>query len=228
MNLRTDDIIVKKYVIENDKKYKGETVLTYKIEYPQFYSQYYQSSLNLMNKYYYMRAFELQKYFEKELYKQAVEQYDFAKQNDYPVMKYEGFSTYEVTYNDLCIISLFYDHYVYSGGAHGNTIRTSDTWNLQNNKKVKLDDIFECSMEPERYILKYVAEEIKKDPDIYFSEDKSLISQSYNPDNFYCLPGGIVFYYQQYDIAPYSSGIREFFIPYDKCVRNPVNQCLFP
>ena len=55
----------------------------------------------------------------------------------------------------------------------------------------------------------------------YFENYKELINKTFNPNSFYCTPEGISVYYQQYDIAPYSSGIREFLMPYTYCVKNP-------
>ncbi|MHC1723586.1 MAG: DUF3298 and DUF4163 domain-containing protein [Aminipila sp.] len=218
-------VTVKNCVIQDNMKYNDEMVLTYKIEYPQFSSMYYKKSLNTINRYYLNMAMEIQKYYIKELYKSAVEQYIYSKQNDFPIRVYEGLVQYQVTYNMACILSLYFDNYMYLGGAHGNTVRTSETWNLQTNNRIMLGELFECSLDYKTYILNQVIEEIKKDPSIYFEDYEKLALETLAVQNFYCISKGIVIYFQQYDIAPYSSGIREFLIPYTDCVVNPFKKC---
>ncbi|QHI73558.1 DUF3298 and DUF4163 domain-containing protein [Aminipila terrae] len=220
-------IYVKNYVIQDELKYNGETVVTYKIEYPQFCWSNYKKSLNTINKFYYNKAKEFQRFYTKELYKPAVEQYIYSIENGFPVRVYEGLAVYQITYNMACIISLFYDNYIYLGGAHGSTIRTSETWNLQKNSMIKLGELMECPTDYKGFILKAINDEIKKDTSIYFDDYEELAEKNFNSNNFYCIPKGIVIYYQQYDIAPYSSGIREFLILYNDCVINPYKKCLF-
>ena len=50
----------------------------------------------------------------------------------------------------------------------------------------------------------------------YFKNHEQNVSISFSPDNFYLTPEGIVIYFQQYDLAPYSNGIIEFTIPYEE------------
>jgi hypothetical protein len=93
-------------------------------------------------------------------------------------------------------------------------------------RTVKLSELFRVQFGYRAYILKIVAEEIQKDPSIYFPDWEKLIVQTFNENSFYATNEGIVIYYQQYDIAPYSSGIREFLIPYNINVINPKYLCI--
>jgi hypothetical protein len=43
-----------------------------------------------------------------------------------------------------CIISLWFDRYEFTGGAHGNTVRTAQTWNLQSCVTLKLSELALC------------------------------------------------------------------------------------
>lgn len=214
-------------VINEDMKFNGETVLTYKIEYPEFESSHYQISLASINKFYKDKALEYQNYCRNELFEMAVEQYKYDIENNFPVHVYEALVVYELTYNIDCIISLYFDQYEYTGGAHGNTLRYSQTWNLQKCSNIELSQLFSCSLDYKAYILRQVEQQIRKDPSIYFENYEQLILETFNENSFYCTPEGIVLYYQQYDIAPYSSGIREFLIPYTNCILNPVFLCMF-
>ncbi|HWQ73960.1 MAG TPA: RsiV family protein, partial [Syntrophomonas sp.] len=54
---------------------------------------------------------------------------------------------------------------------------------------------------------------------------EELVEQTFDVNNFYCTPQGVVVYFQQYDIAPYASGIREFLLPYNRCIIDPARKC---
>ncbi len=73
-------------------------------------------------------------YAEKDLFNMAKEQYDINFSNGFPIMVYELILDYTITYNKDAILSLYFDEYIFSGGAHGSTIRTSreleyEDWN---------------------------------------------------------------------------------------------------
>lgn len=218
-------VSVNKMVIKDKLKYNGETLLTYRIEYPEFRSTCYKSSLLKVNKYYKDKALEFQKYCENELFRVAIKQYHEAIENNFPIRVFDALLGYEMTYSRSCIISIYVDRYEYTGGAHGNTIRESETWNLEKCGFVNLSQIVCCFADYKAYILAAVQSRIEKDPDIYFEDYNELIERAFNDNSFYCRPEGIVVYYQLYDIAPYSSGIREFLLPYTHCVINPEKLC---
>ncbi len=223
--MQTSTITVKTKVLQEELKADGVTVLTYQIEYPVFQGTQYQLSLMVINNYYKTRALEYQSYVRKELFPQAVEQYENAVENGFPVIPYEVITKFNVTYQYACILSLYTDKYEFTGGAHGNTIRSSQTWNLQGCRRLRLAELFGCGLNPKTYILEQAKKQIAKEPEIYFENYEELLEETFNEKSFYCSPRGIVVYYQQYDIAPYSSGIREFLIPYTRCVFNPSKTC---
>ncbi len=216
---------VKKGIFKDSLKFEGETVLTYKIEYPIFKGTKYQMSLNIINMYYEKQAREYKSYIENELLPQAIELYKYNKENGYPIMVYDIVSAYSITLNKECIISLYFDKYEYTGGAHGITTRSSQTWNLQACRRLKLKELVFCPPDFKSYLVRNIREQAGKNPEIYFENYRELIEETFNENSFYCTPTGIVIYYQQYDIAPYSSGIREFLVPYSKCVINPLKTC---
>lgn len=216
---------VKMIVLRDKLKYNGETLLTYKIEYPEFCSSCYRLCLAKVNEFIRRKALEYRKYCETELFCMAVEQYKTDIENNFPIRVYEALLTYEMTYLDTCIISAYFNRYEYTGGAHGNTTRYSQTWNLQRCGLAELYQLVRCPPDYKTYILSVVEKQIEKEPEIYFDNYRELISETFNENSFYCTREGIIVYYQQYDIAPYSSGIREFLIPYGVCVINPQEFC---
>lgn len=211
--------------ISDKLKYNGEVVLTYSIEYPQFKSRFFRPAIAAVNKFYKDKALAYKKHCETELFNLAVEQYKESIANDYPMRVFEAMMVYKLTYLASCIISIYFDTYEYTGGAHGNTIRDAQTWNLSKNRMVQLNRLIQCDPDYKTYILESVFEQIEKEPDIYFDNYEELAEEMFDENNFYCTPNSIVFFYQQYDIAPYSSGIREFTIPYSDCILNPIKLC---
>ena len=57
-----------------------------------------------------------------------------------------------------------------------------------------------------------IYKEIQKGNNIYFENYCCLTSHNFRVENYYIADNMIVVYYQQYDIAPYSSGILNFFV----------------
>jgi hypothetical protein len=218
-------VYVEGSVLQDSMTYAGEVVLTYKIEYPKFQSFVYKQAIRIMNKYYETKAYTVQRYCRKDLYTMAVEQYKYDLENDFPIRVFDAVMDFKITYNEECIISLYSDKYEYTGGAHGNTVRTSQTWNMQTKKMIELAELFPCSFDYKLYIYRKIKEQIALDPSIYFEDYEKLVVETFNPENYYATPEGLIIYYQQYDIAPYASGIREFLIPYSHCVINPKNLC---
>lgn len=207
---------VNKNVLEKELFYDNTLVLKYHIEYPSIKSILPETGIVQFNNYNRDLALKLKNKAENELYKEAVELYKYNKKNGYPIMVYEVYSNFEITYNTNKIISLYIDEYIFSGGAHGNTIRTSQTWNLIRGVMIPLERFFPNNPYFIIDILKEINSQIVKEPEIYFENACRLVLDTFNPKSFYLKPGEIVIYFQQYDIAPYSSGIRTFNIKYRK------------
>jgi hypothetical protein len=216
-DMKNGPVEISKIIIEKNMKYMDTPVLHYKIEYPRFGSPYEREELEPINRWYRDQAMELQRKYETENYAEAVELFESSRDNQFPFHMFEALSVYNITYNQNDLLSLYYDHYTYSGGAHGITIRASDTWSLNKGCRIGLYQL--CS-DPERMrrlildrINEQIAAQIKSGEGMYFDDYAKLTAENFNPENYYLTPEGIVVYYQQYDIAPYASGIPEFIVP---------------
>jgi len=95
--MSSEPVTVNKIVAESSMNYNDTPVLQYRIEYPQFYHPFYQSGLNVINEWYRKQAEALQRKYETELYRDAVELYENSKANEFPFHMYEAVSVYEVT-----------------------------------------------------------------------------------------------------------------------------------
>ena len=123
-----------------------------------------------------------------------------------------------MTYNDGCFVSLYFDQYEFTGGAHGSTRRTSQTWDFETGRQLGLGSFYPDHPDYIRDIQSWIEYEIagrlKSEPSTYFEDYPELLRSTFQAGNFYLTPQGIVVYYQQYDIAPYSTGITEFLLPF--------------
>ncbi|HBI73720.1 MAG TPA: DUF3298/DUF4163 domain-containing protein [Lachnospiraceae bacterium] len=211
---------VNEQILQQDLYYKGSKVMSYTIKYPEFQSDSFPILADKLSLLYRTKANMYEKSVVNNLYQQAMVEYEYSIANNFPIREYEAYVDYKITYNQNCMLSLYFDQYEYTGGAHGATIRTSDTWNLQQSRKLQLKDLFLLPQDYSAYITdrvkQQIAGQIASGEDIYFDDYAHLVSDYFKPNNFYLTKEGAEFYYQQYDIAPYSSGIRTFLIPYSQ------------
>lgn len=210
-------ILIKEKELHQVMYYKNEPILSYTIKYPQFISFKFQTVLNKINAFYKTKALMYEKTNMLNLYQMAMVDYENAKANDYPVRPYEAYTDYKVTYNENCTLSLYFDQYEYTGGAHGITIQSSDTWDLQKSRRMELKEFF-TDVKYKEFIIDTIIKEIdsKKGTEdfMYFDDYEKLVHENFNINSFYLDEVGIVLYFQSYDIAPYASGLPTFTIPY--------------
>ncbi|NLD60584.1 MAG: DUF3298 and DUF4163 domain-containing protein [Clostridiales bacterium] len=190
------------------------TVLTYTIHYPQFASALYPVTAQMINAYYRNRANHLARRIALQMYPQAVEGYRDSVEQGYPFNEYQVFRTFEVTYAQGCLASLYLDLYQYTGGAHGTTVRSSDTWDLSRAERLPIRAVFPGNPDYRADLIAAVQAEIRRNSDLYFDNAVELAEENFDENNFYLTPDALVIYYQQYDIAPYAYGIPQFRIPY--------------
>ncbi len=204
--------------LESELSNQGRAVLHYKIQYPQFSGIYYQRMLGELNSIYKARAAALEQGRVRQLYCEATRLPVQTETENNPNVRYDVAAAFEMGYNENCVLSLYFDQYEFTGGAHGNTVRCSDTWNLSRGACVLLRDLFACSVNYKAYIVenvnKQIAAQSKENAGIYFDDYALKTMQYFNDKHFYLTPEGIAIYYQQYEIAPYSTGIPVFIIPY--------------
>lgn len=215
-----------------DTMYYGTLpVLTYQIDYPAFSTTCRQAAALRINAFYVRNAKAAERYCRTELYAQAVSQARYTVPGPGPFRGYQWISRYQVTLNAGCISSLYTEQYSYSGGAHGSTARTSQTWDFQSGRRLHIRDFLKphCTAgtclpfsaernHSLREILladmeKQVAGRLIDSPGSYFDDYSSLLAEHFQEEQFYLTPTDLILYYQQYDIAPYASGIPEFSFP---------------
>lgn len=211
-------VIVKDKVLQQDMYYKNQVIMRYTIKYPQFISAFFGTFLDKLNAFYRTKAFMYQKTNIRNLYQMATVEYEYSIANNFPVRQFEAYTDYQITYNQNCVISLYFDQYEYTGGAHGSTVRSSDTWNLQRSRKMELQDVIvqhnNLKLEIADIIIGLIEQNNQEGTGFYFEDYVKLVNENLKLNNFYLTEEGVVIYFQQYDIAPYAAGLPTFLIPY--------------
>ena len=216
------DVHIKNRVLSADMYYKNTLVLKYIINYPWLEStEFFQQAVKI-NQHYATKSIAYQQYCELSLYQSAAEEYDNSVKNGYPVRVFEANADYVLTYNRNCALSMYFDSYEFTGGAHGSTVRYSDTWNLKDARRMSLAEIYPSYKDHiTDEISSIISAQIAGGNKTYFDNYNENVAQYFNPESFYINYRGVVVYFQQYEIAPYSSGLPEFTIPYSNNVRRP-------
>ena len=204
-------------ILNDTMLYGNIPVFTYHIAYPSFSTTCVLSAAQTANIYYMQLAENTEQYCRTVLYPQAVESARYITSNHPPFNRYTLDMNYQITYNSGCITSLYMDTYTYMGGAHQELERISDTWDFSTGKQLHLDDI--SALTPaalnglQTSVERQIAERLKESPGSYFEDYPYLLRNKFNQNHFFLRPGYIVIYYQQYEIAPYATGIPEFSFP---------------
>lgn len=127
--------------------------------------------------------------------------------------KAEGIASYSVCFENNRLISFYMDYYTFLGGAHGISAKKGYTLDKKLGKVLKLCDLFVENYDYETVINDFIYKETAAKKDLFF--DKAF--KGINPDTeFYIEDNCIVIYFQQYEIAPYSTGFPTFKIPLER------------
>lgn len=133
-----------------------------------------------------------------------------AFKNDFPeaVLPWEAQVDGEIMHQSSNIISIAITSYINTGGAHGNLNITFLNFNAETGKKIENNQLFN-NIEGLKKIIKPYFVEATKNKNLLIDNAEFKL-----PENISYNENGIVFLYNTYEIAPYTTGIIEFVIPY--------------
>jgi len=209
--------VIESIDIKKDFTYNSVVMLSADLSAPQITLKNNRRVQNTINRYNRIFLMKYYRYAANTLYKNAIENYRESVKNGFPFHEFAAVLKYNVTLNDNCHLSLYSDFYEYTGGAHGMTYRTPQSWNLNNGKLLKMSDLFPRGENYRKNVLDRIlaiADEQMAQDGIYFEDYRKLIVENFNEDNFYLDANNLIVYYGLYEIAPYAAGIIEFKIPY--------------
>ncbi len=133
--------------------------------------------------------------------KDLVEEYDFL----------ETESFVGVTTNDNNILCAHVSSWEYSGGAHPNGRLEYINFDLKTGAELKLNDVLKPNFLKDfsAFAEQKLYKEYEEEAGWFFEKGEFPIT-----DNFAITPGGLLFYFNSYEIAPYAAGRQELFFSY--------------
>ena len=124
-----------------------------------------------------------------------------------------------VVYNGQGILSFYIDSYAFTGGAHGLGAQDFTVISLKTGKVVTPADLFVKNFEP--LLSSLLTQKLKKTEHIGSGEKLTekaeyFVDEIPANNNFYITGNGIGFFYNHYEIAPYSHGFTDIFLTFDE------------
>ena len=122
-------------------------------------------------------------------------------------------------YLDSKILSYSYERYAFMGGPHGNSSRLLYNFDLSNSHLITESDLFTDNYTESltRLIKQQIVEDNAEMESVADLNDFHFFEDLIKPNNnFYITAEGIVYVYNPYDIAPYSTGQTVVLLTFDK------------
>lgn len=156
----------------------------------------------------------------------ATDNYAFAVETGDESMPLEFASerTARVERIDSRVLSMVYNTYTYTGGAHGNYAELGYNFDTESGERITLGTL---SADPDAlaaFLRGYITKLYTDDADGYYSArvyedlavdgDNNPVADLVREGAWYFNSKGMVFTSQPYELDPYASGIIEFVVPY--------------
>ncbi len=191
---------------------KGNLLITIAFEYPVIENKDNNAFIAAVNEQYKKDAETVVSDMEAEFKDTAEEMLSFMGKNYSPMVLTRSF---EVGLNQNNLLSITEMDYANTGGAHPNTLRTSRTFNLAENKELTLSEVLgKNAADTDSFVKEkfdaYVKETIGEYIDYYEEYSQEMLSAV----NFRLTEDALVLYYNPYDILPYAAGVPTVEVPY--------------
>lgn len=127
-------------------------------------------------------------------------------------------STADIRLDAAGLLGVVLKSYVYTGGAHGQTLIADLNLDLNSGRALKLDDLL--NVVDKTVLSDKIEWALRRQRHI--TADQSLKQAGFFKDNLpvpttvLVLPEGLLFTYQSYDVAPYVMGQPQALVPYNQ------------
>jgi hypothetical protein len=122
----------------------------------------------------------------------------------------------DIILNRSHLLTFYIEQYAFTGGAHGLQTRDYTVVNLITGRPVAINEIF--SGDYESALTDILTKKVRKmhniDADKKLTDNGFFVESVKPTNNFYLTVNGIGFFYNHYEIAPYSNGPDDIFIPF--------------
>ncbi|MDD2786338.1 MAG: DUF3298 and DUF4163 domain-containing protein [Patescibacteria group bacterium] len=129
-----------------------------------------------------------------------------------PFVLQNNYSIYNVSSN---VVSIVFNGYEYTGGAHGISIVETFVFDTSTGKRLTFDDIFKSDSDYLKIVSDYAIAELSKKPDMDVEGLKSGAAPDLKNYQYYYLnQDGLVIIFPEYQVAPYAAGPQVVTVPY--------------
>jgi hypothetical protein len=122
----------------------------------------------------------------------------------------------DILLNRSQLLTFYIEQYAFTGGAHGLQTRDFTVINLKTGRPVSLSEIFSGNYE--NALTDIITSKIRRmhniDADKKLTDNGFFVESVKPTSNFYVTVNGIGFFYNHYEIAPYSDGPDDVFITF--------------
>ncbi|ENQ3080205.1 DUF3298 and DUF4163 domain-containing protein [Bacillus multifaciens] len=181
----------------------------YQLNYPQFRNIPNEKFQKKVNRYYEKSITE----FKRRLEKDAKTYYEQFKETDAPFHPYVANVDYKIGFNTFPLLSLYVNYYQYTGGAHGMYEWKANTFDIEQNKPLRLADLFQKDSQYENIIKTEIVRQIEQNKENFFPDASEKVMNE-KKLKYVLEQDNLMIYFPLYEIAPYVSGIPQFRIPY--------------
>jgi len=133
------------------------------------------------------------------------------------IYKWDQQSSWEAIYNENYILSVRAFYYEYRGGAHGNYSYSNIVFSLKSGEELSPENLFKPGYENQlkQLALIQLEKQFKAPSADALKQQGFFLSNGLElTDNIFIQKNGIGFTYNPYEIAPYSFGSIDIFIPW--------------
>ncbi|WP_309088929.1 S-layer homology domain-containing protein [Domibacillus sp.] len=176
------------------------------IYYPQFADTTNQHEFSYLNSYFREAG--------ADLVAERNEIMELAQEDDYLGEYYEFVVDYTVPRADLHYISVLFESYQYTGGAHGYEQLFADNYDVKSDSFISLDDLATQYYYEDNVIDRINAQAYAMQNRGQLTFWDGLYSLDEHQYQFYMKLGGFVMFFNPYEYGPYSDSIRQFTMPY--------------
>ncbi|WP_255193582.1 PdaC/SigV domain-containing protein [Brevibacillus laterosporus] len=156
---------------------------------------------------------EIQRNINDQLEKVALETFEMGSQASMEIREgenpYDYSLDYEITYNQNGLISIVFDQYTYTGGAHGMVDRVAYTIDIKTGKILSLQDLLKENPDYEAEITQQIKKQFQQKYGYLLTPFETINEQQ----AFYIKGDSVIIYFGLYEYTPYSAGIPEFSLP---------------
>ena len=205
-----DSITAEEKTMEQSFSRRGREILRCRIVYPHFSGPDFCPAVRRINRYCEARIRAFRRYCGEVLYREAAARF----REEGGAEPFEAILRCGIGLNADCMLSLFFDRCAYTGAERESRERFSGTWSLRSARRLRLGDCFipgfQYGIYARNQVEDTIARSIQSCPEEYFHDYVDRVEATFREVNFYLTPRGVLLYFQQYDLAPYPSGITVF------------------